>query len=130
MPSPQLSKPLVMLGVNVIVADTDAEAKRLFTSIQQSFTNMHRGTRTQLPPPIADIADYWSSFEETMAAQKLACSFVGSRQTVQEGLEKFIEKTGADELMVASAIYDHRARLHSYEILADIQKDLRTKTVH
>jgi luciferase family oxidoreductase group 1 len=129
MPSPQLSKPLVMLGVNVIAADTDQEAKRLFTSIQQSFTNMQRGTRTQLPPPIDDIADYWSPFEETVAAQKLSCSFVGSKKTVQEGLEKFIEETGADELMVASAIYDHKARLHSYEILAGIQKDIRTKAV-
>lgn len=129
MPSPQLSKPLVMLGVNVIAADTDEEAKKLFTSIQQSFTNMQRGNRTQLPPPIDDIADYWSPFEETIAAQKLACSFVGSKKTVQEGLEKFIEATGADELIVASAIYDHKARLHSYEILADIQNDLRLKPV-
>jgi len=126
-PSAQLKKPLLMLGVNVIVADKDEEARKLFTSIQQSFTNMHRGTRTQLPPPIDDIADYWSPFEETIAAQKLSCSFVGSRETVEEGLEGFLEKTGADELMVASAIYDHKARLHSYEILAEIQKSLNRK---
>jgi alkanesulfonate monooxygenase SsuD/methylene tetrahydromethanopterin reductase-like flavin-dependent oxidoreductase (luciferase family) len=85
---------------------------------------MQRGTRTQLPPPIDDIADYWSPFEETVAAQKLSCSFVGTKKTVQEGLEAFLNKTGADELMVASAIYDHKARLHSYEILADIHKAL------
>lgn len=123
-PSAQLDKPRLMLGVNVIAADTDKEARKLFTSIQQSFTNMHRGTRTQLPPPIDDIADYWSPFEETLAAQKLSCSFVGSPKMVQKGLESFLEKTGADELMVASAIYDHQARLRSYEILADVHQGL------
>ncbi len=123
-PSAQLKNPRLMLGVNVIAADKDEEARKLFTSIQQSFTNMHRGNRGQLPPPVDDIADYWSPFEETLAAQKLSCSFVGSRKVVQEGLESFVEKTGADELMVASAIYDHSARLRSYEILADVHQAL------
>ncbi len=126
-PSDQLDKPRVMLGVNVFAADKDDEARKLFTSIQQSFTNMQRGTRGQLPPPINDIADFWSPAEESQAEERLACSFVGSRKTVQQGLEKFLEKTGADELMVASAIYDHKARLRSYEILADIQQALDRK---
>ncbi len=124
MPSPQLDKPRLMLGVNVIAADKDAEARRLFTSIQQSFTNMQRGNRGQLPPPIDDIADYWSPFEEVQAGHKLSCSFVGSEKTVREGLEDFLVKTEADELMEATAIYDHTARLRSYEILAGIQRKL------
>ncbi len=123
-PSAQLDKPQVMLGVNVVAADTDAQARKLFTSIQQSFTNIHRGTRGQLPPPIEDMEAYWSPFEKIQATNMLSCSFVGSEETVQKGLESFLEKTGADELMVSSAIYDHAARLRSYEILAGIQKVL------
>ena len=109
-----------MVGVNVIAADTDAEAQRLFTSAQQAFTNAVRGTRRQLPPPIDNIESYWSPMEKAQASNMLACSFVGSPQTVRTGLEQFIEQTGADELMVASAIYDHSARLRSYELLAAI----------
>jgi luciferase family oxidoreductase group 1 len=119
-PSAQLDRPYAMVGVNVIAADTDAEAQRLFTSTQQAFTNAVRGTRRQLPPPINDIEAYWSPIEKAQASNMLACSFVGSPQTVRSGLERFTEQTKADELMVASAIYDHAARLRSYEILAGI----------
>ncbi|WP_243367825.1 LLM class flavin-dependent oxidoreductase [Microvirga solisilvae] len=121
-PSAQLDKPYAMVGVNVIAADTDEEAKRLFTSAQQAFTNMFRGTRGKLQPPIDDIETYWTPAEKAQASSMLACSFVGSAATVREGLEGFIEQTGADELIVASAIYDHAARVRSYEILADVQK--------
>ena len=127
-PSARWKKPTVMLGVNVIAADQDEEARRLFTSIQQSFTNIQRGTRSQLPPPVDDIADYWSPLEERMAEQRLSCSSVGSKKTVEEGLEAFLNKTGADELMVSTAIYDHTARLHSYEILADIHQRGKVKS--
>jgi len=120
-PSAQLDRPYAMVGVNVIAADTDCEARRLFTSAQQAFTNAVRGTRRQLPPPIDDIETYWSPLEKFQASSMLACSFVGSPQTVHRGLERFIDQTRADELMVASAIYDHAARLHSYEILAGIK---------
>jgi luciferase family oxidoreductase group 1 len=120
-PSAQLEKPYAMVGVNVIAADTDAEARRLFTSAQQGFTNAVRGTRRQLAPPIDDIESYWSPMEKAHVSNMLACAFVGSPQTVRAGLEKFIQQTGADELMVASAIYDHSSRLRSYEILAGIQ---------
>jgi luciferase family oxidoreductase group 1 len=123
-PSQQLDRPYAMVGANVIAADTDAEARRLFTSIQQSFTNIFRGTRGQLPPPIDDIEAYWSPIEKAQASNMLACSFVGSPETIRAGLLRFIERTGADEVMVASAIYDHPARLRSYEILADVQKGL------
>lgn len=126
-PSAQLDKPYAMVGVNVIAADTDEEAKRLFTSAQQAFTNMFRGTRGKLQPPIDDIETYWTPAEKAQASSMLACSFVGSAKTVREGLEDFIEQTGADELIVASAIYEHDKRLRSYEILADVQKAIASK---
>jgi luciferase family oxidoreductase group 1 len=123
-PSAQLDKPHAMVGVNVIAADTDEEARRLFTSAQQAFTNMFRGTRGKLQPPIDDIETYWTPAEKAQAMNMLACSFVGSAQTVREGLEGLLEQTGADELIVASAIYDHSARLRSYEILADVREGM------
>jgi luciferase family oxidoreductase group 1 len=123
-PSRQLDRPYAMVGVNVIAADTDDEARRLFTSIQQSFANMLRGTRGRLQPPIDDIEAYWSPAEKAQASRMLAYSFVGSADTVRRGLERLVEHTNADELMVASAIYDHSARLRSYEILAGIRGTL------
>jgi luciferase family oxidoreductase group 1 len=117
-PSAQLQKPYAMVGANVIAADTDAEARRLFTSAQQAFTNLFRGTRGKLTPPIDDIEAYWSPLEKAQASRMLACAFVGSPATVQAGLTKFIRDTGADEVIVAAAIYDHAARLRSYELLA------------
>ena len=123
-PSEQADKPYAMVGVNVIAADTDEEARRLFTSPQQAFTNIFRGTRGKLPPPIDDIESYWSPSEKVQASNMLPCSVVGSRQTVREGLARLIDQTGADELMVAAAIYDHGARLRSYEILAEAWKEL------
>jgi alkanesulfonate monooxygenase SsuD/methylene tetrahydromethanopterin reductase-like flavin-dependent oxidoreductase (luciferase family) len=119
-PSAQLARPYAMVGVNVMAAETNHEAQRLFTSAQQAFTNAFRGTRRQLQPPIDDIETYWSPMEKLQASSMLACSFVGSPQTIQRGLERFVEHTAADELMVASAIYDHSARLRSYEMLAGI----------
>ncbi|HEU6442380.1 MAG TPA: LLM class flavin-dependent oxidoreductase [Microvirga sp.] len=123
-PSAQLDKPYAMVGVNVIAADTDEEARYLFTSAQQAFTNMFRGTRGKLQPPIDDIETYWTPSEKAQASSMLACSFVGSANTVREGLEGFLEQTGADELIVASAIYDHAKRLRSYEILADVRRTM------
>jgi len=119
-PSEQLRRPHAMVGCNVIAAETDAEARRLFTSPQQSFANLLRGTRGQLRPPIDDIEIYWSPAEKAQASRMLACSFVGSAATVSEGLRRFAAETGADELIVASAIYDHAARLQSYEMLAKV----------
>jgi len=120
-PSRQLARPHAMVGVNVVAAETDAEARRLFTSAQQGFANIFRGTRGKLRPPIADIEDYWSRTEKMQASRMLACSVVGSAATVRAGLSDFVDRTGADELMVASAIYDPVARLRSYEILAGLQ---------
>jgi luciferase family oxidoreductase group 1 len=119
-PSQQLQQPHTMAAVNVFAADTDADAHYLFTSAQQQFTNLFRGTPGQLRPPIHDIESYWAPHEKAQVNNLLAYSFVGSRETVRAGLERFIEQTGVDEVIVASAIYDHAARLRSYEILADI----------
>src|SRR5215213_6539433 len=121
-PSAQLDRPYAMVGVNVIAADTDEEARHLFTSAQQSFTNLFRGARGKLQPPIDDIESYWSPHEKAQAMNMLSCSFVGAPKTVQDGLETFIAQTGADEVMVAAAIYDHSKRLRSYEILSDVHK--------
>ena len=119
-PSAQLAKPHAMAGVNVVAAETDAEAKRLFTSHQQSFANLRRGRPGPQQPPIDDIDAYWSPAEKAMAENMLACSIVGSPETVRFGLERFAKYTGADELMVVSAIFDAKARQRSYEILADV----------
>ncbi|GGC72910.1 LLM class flavin-dependent oxidoreductase [Chelatococcus reniformis] len=124
-PSAQLDKPYAMVGVNVVAADTDAEARRLFTTPQQQFTNLIRGTRGRMRPPIDDIESYWTPAEKAHVSGMLSCSIVGSAETVRGGLDAFIAKTGADELMVAGAIYDHRARLRSYEILAGLGDDRR-----
>jgi len=119
-PSEQLQKPHAMAGVNVIVADTDAEAKRLFTTHQQSFANLRRGRPGPQQPPIDDIDAYWSPAEKQMADSMLACSVVGSPETVRHGLERFVAYSGADELMVVSAIFDPDARRRSYSLLAEI----------
>jgi len=117
-PSKQLREPHVMVGANAVVADTDEEARHLFTSAQQSFSNIFRGRRGQLPPPIDDIEDYWSPLESEPASAMLARSFVGSPETVRAGLEAFAAETSADEIIVASAIHDHAKRLRSYALLS------------
>jgi len=119
-PSEQLARPHAMPCINVVVADTDAEARRLFTSLQQRFVNMVRGTRGLMSPPIDDIETYWTPHEKVQAMRMLTCSFVGSPDTVRRELQAFVLRTGADELMVSAAVFDHDARLRSYELLADI----------
>ncbi len=118
-PSAQLDKPHIMVGCNVIVADTEDEAKRLFTSPQQNSARMVRGTRGQLPPPIDDIESFWSPAEKMHASSMLSCSFYGSPATIKDRLASLIEETNADELMVAAAIWDHRARVQSFQLLAE-----------
>jgi luciferase family oxidoreductase group 1 len=118
-PSPQLERPYTMAGVNVFAAETDADARRLFTSVQQQIVNRLRGTPGRLPSPIDDIESYWTPPEKAEVSARLACSFVGSPQTVREGLAQFIARTRVDEVIIASAIYDHAARVRSYEIAAD-----------
>ena len=118
-PSARLQKPYVMAGVNVFAADTDATARRLFTSVQQSITNRLRGMPGRLPPPIDDIESYWNPAEKAEVSARLECSFVGSAEVVSGGLRQFIEQTAVDEVMTVSAIYDHPARLRSYQLAAE-----------
>ena len=117
-PSAQLSKPHVMVGCNVIVADTEDEARKLFTSPQQQFTRMVRGTRGKLPPPVEDIESYWSPIEREHVSSMLTCSFYGSTETIKDKLTTLVDTTKADELMVVAAIWDHQARIRSFELLA------------
>jgi alkanesulfonate monooxygenase SsuD/methylene tetrahydromethanopterin reductase-like flavin-dependent oxidoreductase (luciferase family) len=118
----------VMVAVNVIAADDDTMAERLFTSAQQAFTNVIRGSRSQLPPPVDDIEAHWSPVEKAHVSNVLSRSYVGSPDTVREGLESVITETKADELIVAAAIHDHLARVHSYELLATVQQALSTRS--
>jgi luciferase family oxidoreductase group 1 len=117
-PSAQLERPHVMLGVNVFAADTDEEGRRLFTSLQQAFVNLRRGHPGPLPPPDGKYPDRLTPAEARLLDEMLSCTVAGSPVTIRRGLEAFVTRTGADELMLASQIYDHEARLRSYELAA------------
>jgi luciferase family oxidoreductase group 1 len=117
-PSEQQATPYAMAGVNVVAADTDEEARRLFTSVQMRFTDMVRNRRGKLSPPIDDIDTYWQPHERMHAEGMLKYAFVGSAQTVKTQLEAFLDETKLDEVMVTSMIYDHEARKRSYTLLA------------
>lgn len=123
-PSLHQAAPYAMIGVNVVAADTDSEARRLFTSAQQQFTNLVRGTRGRLPPPVEDIEATWAPHEKAQVSRMLARALVGSRETVARGLAALVAETGADEILVASAIHDPVARRHSYTILAEARDSL------
>lgn len=116
-PSRQLAKSYAVAGANVVVAETDAEARRLFTSVQMRFVGMVRNERGLLQPPIDDIDAYWTATERVHASRMLTCSFVGSPGTVERQLRDFVARTGIDELIVASAIYDQAAKFRSFELL-------------
>jgi luciferase family oxidoreductase group 1 len=122
-PSPHLSAPKVMLGVNIFAADTDVEARRLFSSLQQAFLNLRRGRPGKLPPPIDDMDAGLDRYGRAMLADALSCSVVGGPETVRDGLRAFVSSTGADELMVTAQIFDHDARKRSFEILSHAASD-------
>ena len=117
-PSEHLAKPHVMLGINVFAADTDAEAKRLFTSLQQAFLNLRRGRPGKLPAPVDDMEPLLDRNGRAMLADALSCSVVGGPDTIRQGIDAFVRSTGADELMVTAQIFDPAARKRSFEILA------------
>ena len=117
-PSQQLARPHAMVGVNIIAADTDAEARRLATTAQMSFTNLVRGIRGLSRPPIDDIDTYWTPAEKTQAQRIMARAIIGCPATIRAGIKALVAETAADELMVVSDIYDHAARLHSFELIA------------
>jgi luciferase family oxidoreductase group 1 len=123
-PSETLAEPYVMPGIGVIAAETDAEAQRLATSLQQQFVNLRRGRPGPLQPPIEGAERDWSPMERAMLDEAFACAVVGSPATVRAGLERFIARTGADELMVTAQVYDHAARLRSFEIVAEVRDGL------
>ncbi|HEX8921509.1 MAG TPA: hypothetical protein VF766_08515, partial [Pyrinomonadaceae bacterium] len=105
-------------------ADTDAEARRLFTSLQQQFINLRRGQPGPVPPPVESMEGRWSEIERAGVEHALAYAIVGSPETVRRGLESFIDATLADELMVTAQIFDHAARLRSFEIVAEARDAL------
>ena len=121
-PSEWLDEPHVMVGVNVFAADTDAEARRLFTSLQQAFLNLIRGHPGPLPPPVESMDGRWNPAERPHVERMTRVSVVGSPATVRQGLESLIDATGADELMLTGQIFDHQARLRSFRIAADARK--------
>jgi luciferase family oxidoreductase group 1 len=121
-PSPRLDKPYAIVGINAIAADSDPEARRLFTSSQQAFTNMVRNARGKLQPPIDDINTYWLPVEKAHVSAMLSRAVVGSVETARKSLKDLVAETAADELMLVSPIFDHSARLRSYELFAEIQR--------
>lgn len=117
-PSKQLNRPYVMVGVNVIAADTDDRAKFLATTQQMSFVNLLRGTSGLSQPPISDIETYWSAPEKFQALRMLSKSVIGAPDTVRSGLKKLLEETKADELIIVSDVFDHHERLRSLELIS------------
>lgn len=125
-PSERLATPYVMLGVNVFAANTDAEALRLFSSLQQAFINLRSGRPGKLPPPVDDMDARVNPRARMMLDNALACSIVGGPETVRRGLQSFISTTDADELMVTAQIFDHGARRRSFQLLAEVRAALET----
>jgi luciferase family oxidoreductase group 1 len=121
-PSEVLDKPYAMVGVNVIAADTDERAKYLATSMQQQFLNLIRNKPTQLQPPVEDMDSLWSVYEKAMLEKQLGSSIIGGPDKVKNKLQQFLDETQADEMIVNAMIYDHRERLRSFEIVAEITK--------
>jgi luciferase family oxidoreductase group 1 len=126
-PSAQLEKPYVMLGYNVFAADTDEEGQLLATSMQQAFVNLRSGNPKRLQPPVAGYLDSIAPHQRDVLDEILSCAAIGSPDTVKHSLQEFIARTGADELMITSQIFDHAARLRSYEITAAIHASLESK---
>ena len=118
-PSKRLQQPYAMLALNVVAADTRAEAQRLFTTQQQSFVRLRRGAPGLIPPPVDDIEAFWTPQEKAMVEQALACAVVGDAADVREGIAEFARRHRPDELMLTANIFDHAARKHSFALAAD-----------
>jgi luciferase family oxidoreductase group 1 len=123
-PSPALAEPYAMIGAGIFAADTDAEARRLFTSAQLQFLSMVRGRPGKLPPPVDSIDDHCTPAERAAIDQRTRCSAVGSPETVRRRLQELLEQTHADEIIATGQIYDHAARLRSFEIAADVFREI------
>jgi luciferase family oxidoreductase group 1 len=120
-PSDVLAQPYAVAAIAVFAADTDAEAARLFTSLQQSFVQLRRGTPGPLPPPVDRMDGLWTPAEQAGVSHAFREAVVGSRATVQRGLAAFLRRTRVDELMVTAAIFDPAARLRSFELVAQVR---------
>ncbi|WP_295531804.1 LLM class flavin-dependent oxidoreductase [uncultured Pseudacidovorax sp.] len=124
-PSAQLAKPYAMAGFNIFAADDEAQAHLLASSWQQSFVNLRSGRPGRLPPPVAGYRERIGPSENMLLDSVLSCAAIGTRETVRAGLQDFVDRTGVQEVIVASGVYDHAARLRSYEIAAEAARDLR-----
>ncbi|MBB5033312.1 LLM class flavin-dependent oxidoreductase [Prosthecobacter vanneervenii] len=124
-PSKVLEKPHVMIGVNIFAADTDEEARRLFTSLQQVFLNLVRGRPRQLQPPVDDMGRLWTPTEAAQVDRMTRCSAIGGPAAFRRQIEMLLNDTGADEIIATAHIYDQQARLRSFEIAAGVFKELR-----
>lgn len=128
-PSAQLQKPYVMPAVNVIAADTDEEAERIASSFYRMALGIITGSRYPLQPPVESMENLWTEFQEEAVKSMMAYSFIGNPETVQAGLQDFLDDTQADELMIVSHIYHHADRLRSYEILHEIQEGMKAESI-
>jgi luciferase family oxidoreductase group 1 len=126
-PSEELGEPRVMVGVNAFAAETDEEAHRLFTSLQQAFVGLVRGRRGLLQPPVESMEGLWTPAERAQVEQMTRVSVVGSPESIRRGLEAIVDATGVDELMLTGQIFDHQARLRSFEIAAEVCDAIRTR---
>lgn len=123
-PSRQLSEPYAMPCINIIAAETDEEAHFLSTSLKLMFTGVVSDNRSPMPPPVENIDEVWSPQEKMIVEQMLACTFIGSTDTLKHELADFLEQTQANEIMISSNIYDHQKRLESHRLTAEVLKDL------
>ena len=123
-PSEKVTAPYSAFVMNVVAADTDEEAQYLYTTLQQNVVRMRRNTRGQLPPPVSNLDEFCDLHEKAAAAHTLQCSAVGSLQSVKKGMQYWLDLTGADEIIITGQIFDHQARLRSFEIAAEAAKDL------
>ncbi|WP_316841548.1 LLM class flavin-dependent oxidoreductase [Pedobacter gandavensis] len=123
-PSEHLKTPYVLACVNVVAADTDAEANKIATSLYQLFRGIVTGKRMLLQPPVDNMDEVWTEYEEEQAGQMLACTFTGTKETISKDLQQFLDQTQVDEIMATSHIYDHKARLTSYQLLSEVFKGI------
>ncbi|HBO23780.1 luciferase-like monooxygenase [Providencia sp.] len=123
-PSDRLAKPYAMVCINIIAADSNRDAEFLFTSMQQAFVMLRRGQTSQLPPPVENMETIWSPAEQFGVQQALAMSLVGDKAKIRHGLESILRQTQADEIMVNGQIFDHQARLYSFELAMQVMNEI------
>jgi len=123
-PSKQLDEPYVIPCINIVAADSDDEAEYLATSLMQMFMGVVTGDRSPMPPPVENMNEVWGIRERAAVQQMLACTFIGSKNSIRQEVEDFVERTAADELMIASYLFDHEKRLKSHRLFAEIMQEV------